>query len=272
MCGTKNHPKTFAYKEDKCTERSATTTTIIQHSLREKIYFAREMSKLQGLLLVFTGICLSVTTCQNMSDQEPLALKFTDDTPFVAEYDIVASFMANKENVTLSCNIPQLGYEEDCSSGFFTRKLTVAELWTHMRSQYTLNVEAIHTNSGETVTLSGKFRVLGHQEKYFCSANMVNTGTQPIREGYLEFIAVGKGRKFNCTLKSYGESTRVVIDPCGESIRSVAVDYLPMERKVYHLNITNLTPGDYKLVVKPTEGCGLKFCNKIMRYKFTVAD
>ena len=81
-----------------------------------------------------------------------------------------------------------------------------------MTSQYTLNVKAIHTNSGETVTLSGLFRVLGHQEKYFCSANMVNTGTQPIREGYLEFIAVGKGRKFNCKL--YGESTRVVIDPC----------------------------------------------------------
>ena len=82
-----------------------------------------------------------------------------------------------------------------------------------MTSQYTLNVEAIHTNSGETVTLSGKFRVLGHQEKYFCSANMVNTGTKPIEGGeYLEFIAVGNGRKFNCMI--YGEHYRVVIDPC----------------------------------------------------------
>ena len=47
------------------------------------------------------------------SDPEALALWFTEDTPFVAEYNIRASFMANKQDVEMTCNIPKLGVHED---------------------------------------------------------------------------------------------------------------------------------------------------------------
>ena len=50
--------------------------------------------------------------CVIFSDPEPLALWFTDDTPFVAEYSIIASFKVNKD-AEMTCNIPKLGVHED---------------------------------------------------------------------------------------------------------------------------------------------------------------
>ena len=51
--------------------------------------------------------------CVIFSDPKPLALRFTDDTPFVAEYSIIASFEVNKEDAEMTCNIPKLGVHED---------------------------------------------------------------------------------------------------------------------------------------------------------------
>ena len=39
--------------------------------------------------------------------------------------------------------------------------------------------------------------MFGHQEGYWCSLNMINTGTSPIPQGgSLEFIKVGKANEF----------------------------------------------------------------------------
>ena len=43
--------------------------------------------------------------------------------------------------------------------------------------------------------------MFGHQEKYFCSANIINTGTEAIRNGgYVEFVSVGKAKHFKCKI------------------------------------------------------------------------
>ena len=74
-----------------------------------------------------------------------------------------------------------------------------------MTKRYTLNVKAVNKSSCESVTLSGSFRVFGHQEKYFCSADMINTEIQPIQSEYLEYVSVGKARHFSCkTYKKNG--------------------------------------------------------------------
>ena len=80
---------------------------------------------------------------------------------------------------------------------------------------YTLHIEAVDPNTDESVTLSGSFRVFGHQEMYFCSANMVNIGTQPLHNGgymYVEFISVGKGARFKCYID--GEDYAPESDHC----------------------------------------------------------
>ena len=64
---------------------------------------------------------------------------------------------------------------------------------------YHLKIEAKELSTNETVTLMGSFRVFGHPEKYFCSLNMINTGTRPIPQGGpLEFISVGSADNFTC--------------------------------------------------------------------------
>ena len=48
------------------------------------------------------------------------------------------------------------------------------------------------------------------------------------------------------------------------------VDITRNTRKVYQLNVPNLTPGKYHLFVKPTGGCDFEFCKKVVHYKLTV--
>ena len=87
------------------------------------------------------------------------------------------------------------------SSGSFFRNFTWDEIWEHGLKEFVLNVTAVDPNSGDNVTLRGAFRVFGHQEKYVCSLNMINTGTRPLPQGgYLEFISVGKATEFTCTI------------------------------------------------------------------------
>ena len=83
-------------------------------------------------------------------------------------------------------------------------------MFGHKAKPYILHIEANDPNTNDNVTLIGKYRVFGHQENYFCSLNMINTGTSPILQGgSLEFISVGKATKFECKID---KST--VIDPC----------------------------------------------------------
>ena len=87
------------------------------------------------------------------------------------------------------------------SSGFFSRTFTYDEVWKHGTKRYFLHVEATHPNTNKTVTLIGSFRVFGHQEKYFCSFNMINTGTKLLpQQGSLEFIRVGSAQNFTCKI------------------------------------------------------------------------
>ena len=74
-------------------------------------------------------------------------------------------------------------------------------MWKQNTEKYFLNVTAVDPNTNESVTLRGALRVFGHQEKYFCSLNMINTGTSPIPQGgSLEFISVGKAKEFICKI------------------------------------------------------------------------
>ena len=87
------------------------------------------------------------------------------------------------------------------SSGSFFRNFTRDEIWEHGLKEYFLNVKAVDPTTGDSVTLRGAFRVFGRQERYFCSLNMINTGTSPIPQGgSLEFISVGKATEFTCTI------------------------------------------------------------------------
>ena len=70
-----------------------------------------------------------------------------------------------------------------------------------MTKKYILHVKATDPNTNKVVTLIGSFRVFGHQENYFCTVNMINTGMQPIqRGGYVEFSSVGRVTKFMCKI------------------------------------------------------------------------
>ena len=194
--------------------------------------------------------------------------------------------------------------------------MTDDELWTYKTKTYRLNINAVDEATGDTATLTGSFRVFGDHEKYYCSANMINVGTQPVQES-LEYISVGNGLQFKCKIRdtndilytpangpcksnvflkmtniSYYSSSPPLPTPTpctfvsplslllfpsslisgGEYVRSITVDYFPMVRNIYSLDITNFTPGNYSLSVKPTEGCSFFPCYKSMQYKFTVAD
>ena len=88
------------------------------------------------------------------------------------------------------------------SSGSFFRNFTRDEIFDRGLKRYVLTVIAVDPTIGDSVTLRGAFRVFGHQEKYFCSLNMINTGTKsPIPQGgALEFISVGKATEFTCKI------------------------------------------------------------------------
>ena len=62
-------------------------------------------------------------------------------------------------------------------------------------------MEATDLHTKESVTLNGYFRVLGEWEEYYCSATMINTGTQPLPEGCVQFVAFGREAKdFECKI------------------------------------------------------------------------
>ena len=85
------------------------------------------------------------------------------------------------------------------SNGSFFQKFTRAEIWQNERRKYKLNVTAVDPITSDNVTLIGEFRVFGHQDKYFCSLNMINTRTDQIPNGgSLEFISVGSATNFTC--------------------------------------------------------------------------
>ena len=51
--------------------------------------------------------------------------------------------------------------------------------------------------------------MFGRQENYYCSLNLINTGTSPIPQGgSLEFISVGKTQEFTCKIDAE------TIQPC----------------------------------------------------------
>ena len=90
------------------------------------------------------------------------------------------------------------------SSGIFFFDFTITQIWKRNTKRYYLHVDAIDPNTNETATLIGAFRVFGHQEKYFCSQNMINTATRPIQqEGVVEFISVGKAANFTCKIDKH---------------------------------------------------------------------
>ena len=96
------------------------------------------------------------------------------------------------------------------SSGSFLRTVTSFEVIQHGTNKYFLDVTAVDPSSGDSVTLRGAFRVFGYQEKYFCSLNMINTGTSPIPQGgSLEIISVGKATNFKCKIDN-----GTTIQPC----------------------------------------------------------
>ena len=72
-------------------------------------------------------------------------------------------------------------------------------MWKLNTKKYSLNVTALDPITNDSAILIGAFRIFGHQEKYFCSLNMINTGTRPIAQGEsLEFISVGNATEFTC--------------------------------------------------------------------------
>ena len=74
-------------------------------------------------------------------------------------------------------------------------------MWELNTKKYFLNVIALDPMTNGSVTLKGALRVFGHQEKYFCSLNMINIGTGPIPQGgSLEFISVGMAKEFTCKI------------------------------------------------------------------------
>ena len=86
----------------------------------------------------------------------------------------------------------------DCagSSGIFCYNFTVDEIWEQNTEKYILHVTAVDLITNDSVTLRGAFRVFGHQEKYFCSLNMINTGTGSLQQGGSLEVSVGKATNF----------------------------------------------------------------------------
>ena len=86
------------------------------------------------------------------------------------------------------------------SSGSFGRTMTNDEMYQHGTKKH---VTAIDPNTCDNVTVRAAFRVFGRHERFFCSLNMINTGTTPIRQGgSLEFISVGSATNFTCNINN----------------------------------------------------------------------
>ena len=96
------------------------------------------------------------------------------------------------------------------SSGSFLHTVPSYEVFKHGTNKYFLDVTAVDPSNGDSVTLRGAVRVFGHQEKYFCSLDIINTGTSPIPQGgSLEIISVGKATNFKCKIDN-----GTTIQPC----------------------------------------------------------
>ena len=96
------------------------------------------------------------------------------------------------------------------SSGSFNYNFTTNNILTFKTGKYFLDVTAVDPGTGDNVTLRGAFRVFGHQENYFCSLNMINTGTSPIPQGEsLKFISAGEATAFTCKFDN-----GPTLDPC----------------------------------------------------------
>jgi hypothetical protein len=203
--------------------------------------------------------------------EESLQLEFINNTPLVSESHLMANFRANREGVMMNCSIPEIQPLKDCSSGMFTYTFGEDQIWKHMAEKYTLIVKATDPMTDETVTLRGKFRVFGHQERYFCSVNMINTGMQPIPiGGCLEYIRVGNTTNFTC--KMDGDEI-----PCGDLEEEIPDPQDPTRpRHIHHLILTgdviNNEKEVHRFFVKPNKGCKSEFCITGMMYRFKVAD
>ena len=89
------------------------------------------------------------------------------------------------------------------TSGTFSYNFTIDEIWEKNARIYHLYIEAKDPQTNENATLMYRFRVFGHQEKYFCTQNMINSGTRPIPQGgVVEFISVGNSTDFICTISN----------------------------------------------------------------------
>ena len=88
------------------------------------------------------------------------------------------------------------------SSGSFPTIIPPPKILENGVKRYTLYIEARDKTTEETTTLSGQFRVFGHQQKYFCSVNMINTGTTPLPlGGSIEYVSVGRQiKEFSCSI------------------------------------------------------------------------
>ena len=76
-------------------------------------------------------------------------------------------------------------------------------------------MEATDLHTNENVTLNGYFRVLGDWEEYYCSATMINTGTQPLLVGCVQFVAFGsRAKDFKCKINKRVEMCNVTEDNC----------------------------------------------------------
>jgi hypothetical protein len=257
----------------------------------EGVQVAFSHPNLSSYILPFKTLDLDSESNVNMSgvyvyriDQEhiidgQLALTFTNDTPLVLENQLMINFKPNRPNVTINCSIPRLGLRKmECSSGSFAYNFTRDEILQHGVKRYRIYVEAkdeiTDEIAGETtdeiITLSGQFRVFGHQEKYFCSVNMINTGTRPIQKGgSVEYVSVGKHiTNFKCRMVHLPRHHIITKCSCGKMVRNDTHG-----RPIYSLNIPEeLQRGEtYRLVVKPTAGCGLDFCHKQSSYEFEFA-
>ena len=135
----------------------------------------------------------------------------------------------------MSCKLHQ-SWSCAGSSGTFLYNFNEEEMWEQNTEEYILYVTAIDPNTTDTVTLRGAFRVFGHQEKYFCTFNMINTGTDPIsQEGSLEFISVGNAKKIMCEIDGNIHPCKLQLIFVAFMIMMVPICMKPILQKNYDL-------------------------------------
>jgi hypothetical protein len=209
-----------------------------------------------------------IDTKEIIDEAEPLELHFTNDTPHVSGRTVTVNFTANRCHVHITCLLGNVVNRNSIfrSSGFFSHTFSEDAIWDHGVKRYTLYVKAIDTYSSQCVTLTGAFRVFGNHEKYFCSGNMVNTGTRPVPRGAtVEYAIVGKtAENYKCKIDRNTTS-------CG------TLNRVQDDRSIYNITLPQeLSPGDtHDLIVMPQKGdynCTLRGCRKRIKYSFMVAD